>query len=344
MRMVRHLLHTFDYELFLGPRSGSPQDCVLESTEKIVEVLDAFNQKGIFFVDTLWLVRLNEVRSQHASAAKDWEAIATQLKTLFKSGHYVFPHLHPHWLEAKYLPELNQWDLSDLTYYTFAACSQERQALCFDQSVEVLRMILGEAWKPLGYRAGGWSIQPFEHFKPCFEKHGTKYDFSVLPGFWTDFGPQSFDFSRSRADRPYAFANDPLVEVTNGAFVEFPISVIPGNKEDFIQKTWRRIMYRTGAGKSSGKGIGVLVWPNPTYPQAASLNESHEMAAIELMALPILKRYLRLLEHNKFMQFISHPKMVSPHNLSTLRRFLRKASKKYQLESDFLKMLPHVQS
>lgn len=338
--MVRHLLHTFDYELFLGPRSGAPADCVLKPTELIVAALEPHGQKGIFFVDTAWLLRLREVAARFDAARRDFEAVMGQLRHLHQRGHYVFPHLHPHWVDAVYLSEQNEWDLSNLSAYTMQQCGEAEGTRLLDESIALLREGLGENWMPTGYRAGGWSIQPFSLFEPSFVKHGILCDFSLLPGFWTDYGPQAFDFTPSRAQQPYRFHHDLLVEKADGPFTEFPISVIEGQAEDFIQKTWRRIIYRTGSGRSFGRGIGVLGWPNPTYPLAPSLNETHEMVAIELFTLPKIPRYLRFLHGHSFMHFISHPKMISPHNAHTLRRFLKRASRRYTLESDFLKMIP----
>ena len=40
------------------------------------------------------------------------------------------------------------------------------------------------------------------------------------------------------------------------------------------------------------------------------------------------------------MQFISHPKMLSPHSLDTFRRFLRRVHAEYEVETDFRKALP----
>ncbi len=53
----RNLLITFDYELFLGSRSGRPEGCVLQPTELLEKVLTPFKAKGVFFVDTTYLLK-----------------------------------------------------------------------------------------------------------------------------------------------------------------------------------------------------------------------------------------------------------------------------------------------
>ena len=58
--MKKHLLFTFDYELFLGLRTGIVQECMIDPTEKLISLFEDFNVKAVFFVDTTCLIRLKE--------------------------------------------------------------------------------------------------------------------------------------------------------------------------------------------------------------------------------------------------------------------------------------------
>ena len=49
MKLKKSILLTFDYELFLGPSSGTAQNCIITPTEKILEVLANTKSKAIFF-------------------------------------------------------------------------------------------------------------------------------------------------------------------------------------------------------------------------------------------------------------------------------------------------------
>src|ERR1700739_3552615 len=103
----KNILFTFDYELFLGKKSGSVNRCVLEPTQKLLAIFSEYKISGaIFFVDTTWLIRLKEVAFNNSAAKKDFEKIVEQLRDVVSRGHYVFPHLHPHWINASYLPEI----------------------------------------------------------------------------------------------------------------------------------------------------------------------------------------------------------------------------------------------
>lgn len=49
----KQILFTFDYELFLGSKSGSVKNCMLEPTKNVVAILNKNNVKGIFLLTVL---------------------------------------------------------------------------------------------------------------------------------------------------------------------------------------------------------------------------------------------------------------------------------------------------
>ena len=50
--MKKRLILSFDYELFLGNRSGTLNKGLVEPTKKLLGLLKEAGFKGIFFVDT----------------------------------------------------------------------------------------------------------------------------------------------------------------------------------------------------------------------------------------------------------------------------------------------------
>ncbi|HMT30090.1 MAG TPA: hypothetical protein PKD91_12500, partial [Bacteroidia bacterium] len=196
--MQKQLLITFDYELYLGNRSGTVDDCMIDPTNKLVEVMEPFGIHAVFFVDTTYMLRLKAQSVLTEACKKDFEKIASQLRMLVQKGHYVFPHIHPHWLDAEYLEDKNQWRLNNISKYRFHNISEAERTKVFDGSVELLNEIFHSEfpnYKVDGYRAGGWGIQPFEDFLPYFLKNGIKHEFSVLGGIYQYTDAQQFDFS-----------------------------------------------------------------------------------------------------------------------------------------------------
>lgn len=324
------ILLTFDYELFLGKNSGSVNDCLMNPTNAIVKVLDEHKAKGIFFVDCIYLVELKKVAKIHDKALADFNLIKDQLLNLIAQGHFIYPHIHPHWLDAVYYVDKNSWTLTNLEKYSFANLSASMQQQVFSNTFELLQNVLGTEEHPVildAYRAGGWSIQPFLHFKPLFEKYKITADFSVLGGSKMVSDAQAFDFTKVKENAtPYNFENEVDEPVNDGKFIEFPINSILFNKKSLLNKILLKVLWRTSFGQSMGKGIGVspkVLEENKVY------NEKFQMISVELLTHLNLSKYKNYLNQNGYMHFVSHPKMLSKYNLDVLSLFLSYANKKY---------------
>ena len=332
MLSKKKLLLTFDYELFLGARSGTVDNCIIIPTKKVLEILEFHKiTSAIFFVDTTYLITLKNNSNENCRV--DFQKIEKQIKEIKSSGHYVFPHLHPHWLDAKYLSENNQWDLSDTKKYSFSALTKNEQQHIFSQSIKILEDIIGPQ-KDWGYRAGGWCIQPFSDFKPFFEEYKIWYEFSVLKGYSCASDFQNFNFMKAPDKKFYKFSDDVLIEDEKGQFTQMPISNI---KRSLITKILNNVfikfLYKKGIA-NYGDGLST---------SSASVKESKignsEMASIELLTIINITDYIKKVEKMDFLHFISHPKMLNPHNLNCLDVFLKKVLSKHELITDFKKMI-----
>jgi hypothetical protein len=331
MKPVKNLLFTFDYELFLGRRSGNVETCLITPTNSVLNILNTFNLKGIFFVDTLFLVRLKNENNKKCKI--DFNLISNQLKNIINQGHFVFPHIHPHWLDAVYLENIHQWDLSNTSKYCISSLPDKLINELFDDSFLILFEIFNKLeihYEIDAYRAGGWSIQPFEKFRKSFDNNNIKNDFSVIPGFMADTIAQNYNFLNVPNKSVYNFKDDIIVEDINGKYKEFTISTLKFSKLTYIkEKLFLKLLFKLGdkGGFGRGESLNTL--------NKDSIIQSGEMASIELFTIPKVKGYLKFFENNNYMQFISHPKMFSNHNLKTLKKFLKNITSKYTIESDY---------
>lgn len=342
--MKKNLLLTFDYELFLGPRSGQPIESIIEPTERIRSIINAKGIKAIFFVDTTYLITLEKFASQHTACAADLKIVSDQMKQLIEDGHYIFPHVHPHWLDAEYDSIQHQFNLSDVTKYRFHNLSEEDREYIFRSSFRILNTIISSVdskYEINGFRAGGWSIQPFSDFKPYFERFGIKYDFSVMGGLYQFSNAQYFDFSNAPSKPIYTFNNEVAIEELNGKFVQISSSVLSVNPVyDKADRVHRKILYKLLKDHTYTRGIGQqskrLQDVLPVSEKGVSTSDnSKEPASVELMSIVKLPLYIKYIEQNDFMHFVSHPKMLSRHNLNTLENFLDAICNKYTIESDY---------
>ena len=342
--MKKHLLFTFDYELFLGLRTGIVQECMIDPTEKLISLFEDFNVKAVFFVDTTCLIRLKENAEKYERSAADFKAIAEQIKRLILKGHYVFPHLHPHWIDAVYSADTNQWSLKDITHYRFHNITEQIREKLFHESITILNDIISPVnanYKINGFRAGGWSLQPFSDFLPFFIKHGIVNDFSVVPGAYQFTNVQHFDFSSAPEKPIYKFEDDVIVENPGGRFTELSISLISISKiTQFVNHLFLLFLFKVKNDHTYNKGEGQLsedieeIKPVSEKGKAVRDTPFHP-ASMETLNLVKMPTYLQYIKQNDSLQFVSHPKMLSNHNIKITRQFLQKVTKKYKIETDF---------
>lgn len=330
------VLFTFDYELFLGKKSGSVDTCLIKPTDRLLKILNRYNRKAIFFVDTTYLIRLREIANNFEIARKDFENIKNQIANLVASGHSVFPHLHPHWLDAKYDEQTNEWSLKDFTKYRFSSINTEQRDFIFENSINILNDIIKPIkpdYKIDSYRAGGWSIQPFSDFKPYFEKYGIINDFSVITGKYNASTAHVFDFRNTPVKNIYSFNDDITTEFKSGTFKEFTISSITLSK----LMVWFNF-------KISGvlKHLKIRPYGNGTtvnnsvieQEDIQSLNNKRIVASFEGLTFITLFKYIKAIKKSNYFQFISHPKLLTRHELWLLKILLFNL-RKQDIESDF---------
>jgi hypothetical protein len=332
-----NLLLTFDYELFLGDRSGTVENCLITPTEELLIVLSNHQAKSIFFIDTLYLYSLKQAGINYPKAREDYKRITQQLLHIAEEKHYIFYHLHPHWLDSIYLPEINQWNLKDDRHYAVSSLSEEDYTRAFRISKDVMEEIFAN--KNLshnGFRAGGLYIQPFNFFKKFFETSNIRFDFSVLPGFRSNQKYYSLDFSEINTQHPYHFNENVTDRTLTGKFLEFPISsiTISGLRKIInsmvlrLSSRMERSTIRWGDGMSSSTRL--LPKRKNTWWRTT------ETVSVEMMSDLKIKPYLEALKQRPFLHMISHPKLFTPRHLKCFNRFLTAAKIKFDLEFDLM--------
>ena len=329
----RNIIFTFDHELFLGEKSGTPEKCMFLPYSHLKSVFNEFSvEKAVFFLDTTYLIRLDKEIKSGLVAVNLMDKIQTHVRELLEDGHYIFPHIHPHWLNAE-LKENGMWKLTNFSKYCFKNCSSEEMEVIWDKSIKILnRFGVNDFHKIDAFRAGGWGIQPFKNFKPYFEKHSLVYDFSVMPGMHGYTEAQQFDFSDVEWKAQYSFSDVVTEEDKNGSFVELPISIRRRTKDSLREKLLLKYLWKTG-NRSFGDGIGAV--PNKIDYTPKKIVEGVDMVSLDLINAANFGEHLQLLKDRKTIQFLSHPKMLSKHSIKMMKKFLSYASKHYSLNFDF---------
>lgn len=318
-----NLFLTFDYELFFGTPTGSPEKCILSPTEKLIKIASKRQVQFTFFVDIGYLIQLKKWSSQFTELKDTLIKIKTQLKQLQSEGHDLQLHIHPHWETAKY--ENGSWRFTmDDNYKLSDFSSPEIERIVFDYKAK-LEAITEQ--KINGFRAGGWCLQPFDQFVNIFKKAGITLDSTVFHGGHLETKHYYFDFRKAPNKGRYYFENDLCQENPKGHFLELPIGGYKYTPDFF----WRlyilgRLMPQrhkmVGDGNfiaQGGKKYESLkrpIWDHVSCDgyYASKLNE-------------ITNRFSR--EKRSDLVIIGHPKSMTQYSFEKLDQFIQLQQKKH---------------
>ncbi|RHG36101.1 hypothetical protein DW261_06135 [Fusobacterium varium] len=243
------IILTFDYEIYFGKESGTIEKCMIEPTEVLLNKLNFYNIKGIFFIDILFYIKM----LSYSELTEKAKLMKEQIKKMVESGHRVELHLHPHWLDAEY--KNKKWIFKSYKRYRFNSLDKIVREKVFQMGINELEKICREIkgdYKIEGFRAGGWCIQPFEDFYEYFKKYQIKYDSSVTYGISGKSEGHYFDFSNTPSKEKYKFSKMIEKEEAEGEFIEFTISTY---KKNLLEKIYNKIM--TPKFSKFGDGVGM---------------------------------------------------------------------------------------
>jgi hypothetical protein len=310
---------------------------MITPTSRLLNILDQYGAKSIFFVDMLHVYRLSEIANKFPKAKADYDVITRQIVELANRGHYVYNHLHPHWLDARYLEEENEWDLSNTSKYSFLSLTEDQRSFVFDKTMALLKDILkGSRNQPLpdGFRAGGLYIQPFSIFKPYFEKYGIKYDFSVLIGVkgQLDDNTNDFDFSKVSHNK-YRFNNEVEAKAVDGPFYEYALRPLT---MPFIIRLRNSLLHRLFLLRNDYRKYGDgIAFQNKIFRSSWMYGSSSETFSVELINQLKIPLYLNAAKRSDYLQLLSHPKLISEYNLKMFNNFLERVTSSADVVFDF---------
>ena len=266
-----------------------------------------------------------------------------QLRNIINNNdNYSFQHLHPHWLDAKYIIESNQWDLSNKDKFTLSNLSADQISTVFQCSQDILSEIYNENKLPkhFGFRAGGLYAQPFSQYKKEMLKHNIKIDFSVLRSAKSvgGNGAFSFDYSSCPIDNIYKFSEEVNHKNEDGEFIEIILNQF---QLKGIKKIINGLYYRKNVNKDAWKRFGDGASSGNLLKSTKVVNRfySEETFSIELLNNYKTILYCSYLKKENFLHLISHPKLCSSANIIAFDKFIKMTLKKYKIESDLFKIL-----
>lgn len=307
---------TFDYEIYFGDRSGSVEKCMLEPTRLLTEMADKHGVHLCHFADIGFLVKMEEEMKKYPSLQKDHAALCTQMEALWKTGHDLQLHIHPHWEDSYY--DGNQWVCKVDRYKLDDFSDEEITSIC-KRYKKRLEQFTGPN-EIYTFRAGGWCIQPFTRFKKALSDNGICVDSSVFANGHYESDLYNYDFRNAPLKGKWKFSDDPIVEDEEGPFTELPISSIH-NSPLFYWRLFLLGRLNPYQHKPLGDGIPVAA---PGQRLKILSRWTHNTVSVDGYNASLLWRAYR--QHKKLqkdeMVVIGHPKALSRYGLKALEQFI----------------------
>ena len=315
---------TLDYELFFGESSGSVENCIIEPTQDLLNIVEPYQIKITCFVDSGYLIALQKQKNQFPQLEQDYKKITKQIKYLADNNHGIELHIHPHWEDSYY--DGKKW-IFNMSRYKLADFSESEVMDIATRYTEVLKKVSGK--NPVAYRAGGWSAQPFLNIGKALKNNNILIDSSVFAQGAFKSKNQVFNFKNVPLYKSsYHFLNDLTIENSQGEFLELPISSQKMSPLFFwrfamkkILKQKKDISYGDGNAVKSSKIelIKMLLFPSYSVVSLDGYKSS--------MIYKAYKKYRKKTNAKGNFVLIGHPKAFTPFSLKKTNDFIVKAHK-----------------
>ena len=230
------IIITLDYEIF-GNGTGDVIKHIIQPTNRLLEICDRYNAKLtiMFEIGEYWAFK--EAESEDKLENLNYspsELMEKQAKDAIKRGHDVQLHLHPQWIGSEYINgywklNFDFWRLPNLPHglgskddiFSIKGALHKGKT-----DLEKMLRCVNDNYECIGFRAGGWCIQPEKDVISAMKDVGIKVDTSVFKGGYENSSESFFDFRNANNNWGYWWTtndNINLVGERGENIVELPI-------------------------------------------------------------------------------------------------------------------------
>jgi hypothetical protein len=315
-----NIFFTFDYELFFGSNTGTIDNCIINPTNELIKIGDRYHAKFVFFVDSGYIIKLDEYRKKFPRLNEDYYKIVNQIKELHSKGHDIQLHIHPHWEDCYFNGQKWEMDTSRFRLHLF---SNDQINDIVYRYKKVLTDIVGES--VFAFRAGGWCLQPFDNIQQALKSNNIWLDCTVFKGGLNESKTHYYDFRNAPEMETWRFENDPLVVVNNGFFQEVAFSTYRVSPFFFWKHLFTRLLPNKKL-KFFGDGQGASF--SKKYVIRLLTSFSNTIVSLDGFKSSFLEKSYRkhIKEKKNNFVVIGHPKGLNPYAISKLDSFLNKNS------------------
>lgn len=225
---VKTIIFTLDYELY-GNGSGDVFRHMIRPTDRLLRIADEYGVKFTIFFEVIEYLKLKEQWDRGNTMGYDHDpvrAIEEQITEAFRRGHDIQLHIHPQWVDAKFVDghwcvDMANWRLGG--YDKTGEYSLENILRVGKQTIEELLRPIDPSYKCIALRAGGYNIQPSAEIVKAMKRVGLHIDSSIYPGGRETGTLSRYDYTSISPVCGYWQTGDELEKEGMGPIYEFPI-------------------------------------------------------------------------------------------------------------------------
>lgn len=335
---MNKVILSFDYEIYFD--GSNDYDQLIRKTNEILRIAESRNIKLVFFVDVLYMVKLEEFGLTGIA-----EQLKTQILDIKSKGHELQFHFHPHWLNAIYEIENERW-LIDSTEFSYSDLIDkyglERANAYFNEAYNSFKNYFQT--ESFSYRAGGLSINKYQNeLIQLLVDHSFKIDSSVLPNLLLKGKSLTIDHRQTPLKDKWK------IDAQSGFFVEsseqsaglteVPIMAVDKSKISLFKRIFVSLNYRLSRILSGNKSTEALTnrmidlhFETTQYPISITFDKSSKSDTL------LMKHFTREFFSTGFgiMCILSHPKSFRESSFEVFDEFVawcKRHPSKYQIVS-----------
>lgn len=324
---MKSIYFTFDYELYMGNKTGSVEKCLIIPTQQLICVFEKYGVEGTFFIDCAYLYQLNKFKDLYPQLQKDFIAVSNNLRWLVSKNQEIQMHFHPQWLYSDY--DGTEWKL-DFEHYKLSDVEPTLLQVSFCEGRKLLEEIIGKDIS--AYRAGGYCLSDYASFPELFRDNHIVIDSSVVPGMSVSDGSVFYDYSNVPHKKMWKVSNDIATEDKDGAFLEIPVTMHTNGKCVYFRHLIREKLNKSNNTIVWGDGQNIFMRNNKKGVLESIISRlrwvftpSMGICSIDGYTSAYLPSLLKI--KSDIVVLVSHPKCLSSESIFYLDRFLEKYSK-----------------
>lgn len=309
---------TLDYELY-GDGSGDVFEHMVRPTDRILSICDRQGVKVTLFFEVLEYLRLKQEWGSGncmGYVENPVLAIEQQLQKMALDGHDIQLHVHPQWVNARFVEgawqvDFDNWRLGDFAVpqaYTVEDMLREGK-----ETIEALIRPVCPDYRCTILRAGGYNVMPSGPVYQAMVNVGLHVDSSVYPGGFEDGELSRYDFRNApvNADHWPALAEDFCQRSEESRVLEVPIFALPQRR--LLKITPGRIRSVLQNRGSASRSLAAKTSKRSFFQKIVFLLEKEAFTwDFCLFGMGLHKRFFRVIarqcSHRKLFVLVGHPK------------------------------------